>query len=83
MGAVPFFILDSALILFSVYHIIRYIIDNDTDISFLILMIVGFILSVIAMIIYIVSDGGSFIPSLLLAVNGFLGALVISKRVNG
>jgi hypothetical protein len=43
-------------------------------------MIIGFVLSVIAMVIYITTDGGSFIPSILLILNGFLSTMAINRR---
>ena len=83
MGSILFYVLDSILILFCTYHIISFLVNRDDDVSFLISMIIGFVLSVIAMIIYIITDGGSFIPSILLGINGMVSAWAINRRSTG
>ena len=73
MSSILFYILNSILILLYTYRIIS---NNSNG-----LVIVGFVLSVTAMIIYIVTDGGSFIPSILLILNGMLSMMAI-KAIN-
>lgn len=80
MGPVIFYVLTAVLILFYGYQIVKQLIDWDDDWGFLVLMLIGLGLSAAAIIIMLKSDGTSFIPSILLGINGFLGIWAMNSR---
>ena len=81
MGNILFYLFDAILIVFCVVHIIVYIADSDYDPPFLLTVITSLILAITAMIIYIRTDGGSFIPAVLLVINSLLASRIIRKRI--